>query len=258
MKTATEAPNQSPNLDEKTWWDFWNKSYRTGDDNGEIPNELFARAAKVVNEVASRGQRRILEVACGTGAFSRLLTFSSYHGLDISPAAIEIARQNSARVLRSVGDSLPTYEAADFHDWPFPSDPFDIAVCIDALVWFRDQRLALTRMAQCLRPGGQLVLVVINPFVYKRIKRTAGNPLKEGTISHWLSRNELYALTKAAGFAIERSYTIMPRGNRGILRLLNARRVDEALGPHVAARFRRLKEHSGLGQYRVLIARKRR
>jgi len=47
---------------------------------------------------------------------------------------------------------------------------------------FRDQQLALTKIARVLTPSGQLVLTTINPFVYNRIRRTAQNPLKEGSI----------------------------------------------------------------------------
>jgi len=80
--------------------------------------------------------------------------------------------------------------------------------------------------------------------------------LENGPVSHWLSRDELHALVKQAGLTLERSYTIMPRGNVGLLRLINAPRVDRALGRRGAAIFRRLKEQVGLGQYRVVLARK--
>jgi hypothetical protein len=111
-------------------------------------------------------------------------------------------------------------------------------------------------MAQSLRPSGVLVMTTINPYVYQRIKRTQAAPLQEGAVSHWLSRAELHALIRSAGFRIERSFSLMPRGNRGILRLINARRLDRALGPRNSALLRRLKEQVGLGQYRLVVARK--
>src|SRR6266481_4893599 len=45
-------------------------------------------------------------------------------------------------------------------------------------------------------------------------------------------------------------------GNMGILRVVNARRLNEAVGSHGAEVLRRWKEQVGLGQYRVIVARK--
>jgi 2-polyprenyl-3-methyl-5-hydroxy-6-metoxy-1,4-benzoquinol methylase len=152
--------------------------------------------------------------------------------------------------------NLPIYEAGDFHDWLVPSEPYDVVVCVDAVMCFRDQQLALRKIAQSLRSGGTLFMTAINPFVYNRIKRTQKNPIESGPVSHWLTGRELVALIVSSGFAIERSYTIMPRGDRGVLRLLNSRRLNRAFGSAMEAVFRGWKERAGLGQYRVVIARK--
>jgi SAM-dependent methyltransferase len=244
-------------MDERSWWDLWNTSYRTEDNGDETFRELFARTSAIVNDVTRGEGGRVLEVACGTGTLSRSLAFSSYHGLDISSAAIEIARQKGEHLQLPVGTSRPTYETADFHDWPLPTKPFDLVVCVDAIEGFRDGQLVLRKIAQSLRTGGTLVLIAINRFVYHRIKRTQWTTLENGPVSHWHSRRELHTMINSAGLTIERSYTIMRRGNCGILRLINARRVNEAFGPQGAAVLRRLKERVGLGQYRLVIARRK-
>jgi SAM-dependent methyltransferase len=176
--------------------------------------------------------------------------------LDISPAAIEIARQKSGFLPLATGVNRPTYEAADVCEWPLPTQAFDVAVCIDAISSIRDQPLAMEKIAQSLRAGGHLVLTTINRFVYEHIRRTVSAPLASGPVCHWLSRRELHSLISNAGLTIERSQTIMPRGNIGILRLVNSPRLNEAFGPRVAAALRRLKERVGLGQYSLVIARK--
>jgi SAM-dependent methyltransferase len=255
MRTTAPIIDRSREMDERSWWDLWNKTHRTKEDNDPVSSELFTRTAAVINEITQKKPCKVLEIGCGAGALSRLLTYSSYHGLDISPAAIDLARQKSEDISRPAGTGLPTYEAADFHAWPLPLDKFDLAVCVDAVMCFRDQQLALNKMAQSLRPGGRLVLTAINPFVYTRIRRTQTNPLASGPVSRWVTRSELQQLITTARLAIEHSYTIMPRGNRGILRLVNARRVNEAFGPRSAEVVRRLKERMGFGQYRLMIAR---
>jgi len=243
-------------MDEKSWWDLWNTSYRTKDDNDAVSSELFARTAAVVNDLSRSRNCDALEIGCGTGTLSRMLVCTSYHGLDISPAAIEIARQKSGRISLALGASPPTYEVADFHEWSPRTSNLDIIVCVDAIAYFRDQQFVMNKIANSLRPQGKLVLTTINPFVYRRIRRTKWVRLESGPVNHCLSRRDLHSLIRQAGLGIERSFTIMPRGELGILRIANSRRLNEMFGPRVAAALKSSKEHAGLGQYRVIIARK--
>jgi ubiquinone/menaquinone biosynthesis C-methylase UbiE len=245
----------SREMDERSWWDLWNTSYRAEDNRDQTSTALFAHVAGLLREISPSGGRT-LEIACGTGALSRQLTYSSYHGLDISAAAVAIAQQKGERISVPPGASRPTYEAADFHDWPLPAVPFDLVLCVDAVSCFRNQPFVLRRMAQALQAGGSLVLTSVNPFVYNRIRRAGGVRLENGPVSHWLTRGELHGLVQQAGLVIERSYTIMPRGNMGLLRVINNWRLNAALGERGGAAFRRLKERTGLGQYRVVVARK--
>ena len=252
MQSIPPNVDRSRELDEKAWWDIWNSSYRTKEYNDDVSSELFARTSIVINELTRATNGRVLEIACGTGALSRMLTFSSYHGLDISPAAIAVAEQKAASIQLPQGAQLPTYEATDFHDWSIPQLLFDVVVCVDAISCFRDQQLVLKKIAQSLRPDGSLVLTTINPFVYYRIKRIWEN----GPVSHWYPRGELHSLIQTSGLEISESYTIMPRGKLGILRFINAGPVNRAFGPRSAAQARALKEKLGLGQYRLIVARK--
>lgn len=243
-------------MEERSWWDLWNGSFRAEDDKDEVSRCLFTHVVSVFQEITQGRPGRVLEVACGTGTLSRGLRFSSYHGLDLSPAAIEIARQKTETLSRPPDSALPTYEAADFHEWTAPADPFDTVLCIDAISCFRDQALVTRKMAQCVRPGGFVLITSVNPFVYNRIRRPDGGRVQNGPVAHWLTRRELHSLIFRAGLKLERSYTIMPRGNVGMLRLINSRRLNQAVGPRGASVLQRLKEQVGLGQYRVIVARK--
>src|SRR5271169_792740 len=137
-------------MDETSWWDFWNTSHRTRDNNDPVSTELFDRTAAIVNEITQAAACRVLEIGCGAGSFSRKLLYSSYHGLDLSPAAIDLARQKSQQMAPPVGSSPPTYEAADFHEWPLSPQTFDLVVCVDAIAYFRDQKFVMRKIAQCL------------------------------------------------------------------------------------------------------------
>jgi 2-polyprenyl-3-methyl-5-hydroxy-6-metoxy-1,4-benzoquinol methylase len=256
MPTQTEAIDQSREMDERTWWDLWNTAYRADDNRDKTSIELFSHVIALMRKVLQEGDNRMLEVACGTGTLSRSLNCTSYHGLDISSAAVEIACQKAATLELAPGTPRPTYEIADFHDWPLPAQPFDVVLCVDAISGFRDQAFVLRKITQCLRNGGLAVLTTPNPFVYNRIRRVGGVKLESGPVSHWLSRREMYQLVKRAGLTLERSYTIMPRGNMGILRAINSPRLNRVFGSRVERTLHRLKERVGLGQYRVVVARK--
>jgi 2-polyprenyl-3-methyl-5-hydroxy-6-metoxy-1,4-benzoquinol methylase len=253
MNAAPPPPQRVLDLDEKSWWDFWNRSYRSQDGVDAVSTELFQRVAKAAANASDVTTATVLEIGCGSGALSRMLQWYTYCGVDISPAAIEIAREKSRTVARP---TVPQYNAADFHDWPIQSSTYNLVICVDAVAYFRDQALALRKMAEGLRPDGKLVLTTINPFVYQRIRRTATNPIQEGAISHWLRPAELRSLVQSAGFSIQRLETIMPRGDAGFLRILNSHKLNHLLGSRFAAVLNRSKESAGLGQYQLLVARK--
>jgi 2-polyprenyl-3-methyl-5-hydroxy-6-metoxy-1,4-benzoquinol methylase len=243
-------------MEERSWWDLWNSSFRSEDNRDDISTELFAHVLGVYRSISNEGRSRVLEVACGTGILSRRMSFSSYHGLDFSAAAIDIARQKTGLMPLASGARSPIYEAADFHDWTLPAEPFDVVLCVDAISCFRDQALVMRRIAQSVRVGGYILITSVNPFVYNRIRRADGSRVQNGPVSHWLRRRELHALIDQAELSLQRSYTIMPRGNRGILRVINSWRLNRVLGRRGATAFRKLKEQIGLGQYLVVLARK--
>ncbi|HEX4005020.1 MAG TPA: class I SAM-dependent methyltransferase [Acidobacteriaceae bacterium] len=256
MKTGTQVIDRSNSADERSWWDFWNTSYRSEDTQTGISAELFNRVVALARKLTGAKPQRIVEVACGTGILSKNLNFSSYYGYDLSEAAIEIARQKiSERFPGRI--PAPIYEAADFHTCVLPAGPADLVLCIDALTCFRDQQLVLRRVAGLLRNGGLCILTIINPFVYNRIRRGVNVKLENGPVSYWPSRQEVHELFRGADLPIEHSYTIMPRGDMGFLRVVNSARLNNAFGPRFAGVFQHVKETAGLGQYRVIVARKK-
>ncbi len=243
-------------MEEKSWWDHWNSSWRAGDLNDDISAELFGHVASLIDQVSAASLPRILEVACGTGILSRGLRFSNYYGLDLSGAAIAIANKKAEAFVPPPGVDRPKYEAADFHDWTPPAELFDVVMCVDAISCFRNQPLVMEKMARIVRSGGFVILTTINPFVWKYIRRPDGGKCQCGPVSHWLTKRELHALVQGAGLELQRSYTIMPRGTLGIFRLINSRHWNRLVGQSGAKKLKKLKEQAGLGQYRVILARK--
>ena len=231
---------------ESQHWDFWNEKYRTGDLKQD---RLFTATRNAVVRELERFKimrGRIIEVACGTGRIGQILAGKYFYvGVDLSPAAIEIARQNIPQA---------TFVNADFLQWK-AGESFENALFIDAIACFRDQPLAMQKVNALLPEGGNLILTTINPFVYKRMSWIG--PPAEGQARNWLSGRKLHQLLRESHFRIQRSYTIVPLGDSGVLRWINAGKINRLLSYLIPASWiTRFKETIGLGAVRVVVAQK--
>ncbi|MGW0226853.1 class I SAM-dependent methyltransferase [Actinopolymorpha singaporensis] len=113
----------------------------------------------VLRPVAGRG-RRVLDVACGSGAVAGELHLEQYHregiadpmivGIDRSRRELEVARErHHAQVL-----------CADATRLPFTDGSFDAVVCSMGLMVVQPLAEALAEIARVLRPGGMLTATV--------------------------------------------------------------------------------------------------
>ena len=100
--------------------------------------------------------KRLLEVGCGTGHWSRF--FSEYGfevtGLDVSERMINAALQK--------GIPNVSFHIADGHLLPFADDSFDLTAAITTLEFVRDAEAVLREMIRCTRKPGMVLLGVLN------------------------------------------------------------------------------------------------
>lgn len=104
---------------------------------------------------ALRG-RRVLDVACGTGYWTRLIAARALAvtALDITPATLSIARSRC--------DGVPVeFVQADAFQLPFAAGSFDAAFASFWISHVRKSRLVpfLSDLHRCLRPGATVVLL---------------------------------------------------------------------------------------------------
>ena len=125
-----------------------------------------AETYSFMNLIGDVDGKRVLDVACGEGHFTRLLRkagAAEVVGIDISERMIELAREQETRqplgIEYRVEDARAVAEHADF----------DLVVGAWLLV-YAQTRAELVQMcrglASRLRSGGRLVTVVGNPAVY--------------------------------------------------------------------------------------------
>ncbi len=131
---------------------LYDRIYHWKDSEGEA-----VRLANVLAGLGVPDGARILEAACGTGAFlAPLAERYEVAGFDLSPAMLEIARGKLPEVPLFEAD-LETFEV---------DEPFDAILCLfSSIGYLRDDaalRRAAVRFAAAVRPGGA---VVIEPWL---------------------------------------------------------------------------------------------
>src|SRR5450756_679336 len=124
---------------------------------GAYEDEL--ESALVFKHVGVVRGKTVLDVGCGTGLYSIRLSEggADITAVDISSKMIEIARRKA----QDRGQYI-WYDQADMAKLPYENRTFDMVVSITALEFAADPLLALMEMARVLRPGGKLVVGVLN------------------------------------------------------------------------------------------------
>ncbi len=98
----------------------------------------------------------VLDLGCGTGSLSLLLTELGHRvvGVDLAPAMVAAAR---AKVAAS--GTTATVEVGDASDPPGLAGAYDVVLTRHVLWALPDPSAALSRWVRLLRPGGRLLLV---------------------------------------------------------------------------------------------------
>lgn len=140
--------------------------------------------------------RRVLEVGCGVGNFTRtLLDREAVVAVDVEPACVArlrdryAGRPNLHTVVCDVGS--PEFRGlAEFRP--------DSCVCLNVLEHTRDDTAALASMASVVAPGGAIVLIVpAFQALYGPIDRNLGHYRR-------YSRGSLERLARAAGLRLRK------------------------------------------------------
>jgi ubiquinone/menaquinone biosynthesis C-methylase UbiE len=102
-------------------------------------------------------QAKILDIACGTGEFERLLLDKNptqkITGIDISANMLSVAREKY--------QTYPNIEfhKASVHSLPFDNNCFDVVVSANAFHYFDEPQVALAEMKRVLKPNGKIVIL---------------------------------------------------------------------------------------------------
>ncbi len=120
-----------------------------------------AAAHELLGHLPARAQ--VLDLGCGDGTSAALLARAGHtvHGVDLSAAAVELAREKAPTA---------TFEVGSFLDAPLPADCDAVLAAGEVFGYSLDERVDLAglgavfeRLAAALRPGGILLFDLPTP-----------------------------------------------------------------------------------------------
>lgn len=235
--------DSDPLAQQRHFWNGWNSENRE-----RSVQDVSLRQAEVVLGWLERLGRRdlnILEVGCGTGWLCpKLLRYGRVTGTDLSDEVLDRARSRvpGAR-----------FVAGDFMKLAFDGGAYDVVVALEVLSHVADQQAFAEKVAGLVKPDGYLMLATQNRVVLERFNRVP--PPGPGQLRRWLDRRELAGLLKG-DYAVEELFSVSPKANKGVMRLINSRTLNRPVRLLVGDRFERLKERLGLGWTLMALARK--
>ena len=152
---------------------------------------------KMITEMADAENGLGLDVACGTGLFTRSIAreMRFVYGIDISMGMLKKAAEYAERN----GISNIRFARAKAENLPFPEGLFDGVVCCGALHLFPDTEEALTEIARVMKKGARLAVMTIVKRRFLKFKRVYEHLRKDHGV-HIFDVEELSSHLSNTGF----------------------------------------------------------
>ncbi|HXM30493.1 MAG TPA: class I SAM-dependent methyltransferase [Chthoniobacterales bacterium] len=239
------SPTNTSLTDQQHFWNAWNATLR---DPKNLNDWSLKRGETIIELVRSLAieHPKILDFGCGTGWLTeRLAEFGDPTGVDLADRVIEAAQSRAPHI---------KFIAGDIFRIPLQSASYDIVVSQEVIAHIPHQAGYLDRVSEVLKSRGYLIITTPNKFVMDRSDWPAQPPEH---IEHWLTMANLKRLLDRH-FRILHTSTVVPLGNRGILRVINSDKMNAALRLFISQRnLEKLKERAGWGYTLVALAQKR-
>ena len=118
---------------------------------------VLSQLAKVVSPI----NRTLLDVGCSYGGFMEAAAGAGFKvsGFDIVPEAVSYVRQQS----------MAAQCCAHVRDFSLTEEQFDVISVLDANIYWPDQRTELTNIFDRLKPGGILVMRIVDKSWMARV-----------------------------------------------------------------------------------------
>lgn len=140
-------------------------SYLRRYDPGTTAGHSFnVRRRRVYELLPHAPGARLLDVGCGPGVMVGDLVTRGFdlYGVDISERMIEECRSRFPQL------DAGRFSVGRVQDLRFPSESFDVVLCVGVVEYLEDDGEAIREMARVLKPGGVAIITLPNrrsPFV---------------------------------------------------------------------------------------------
>jgi SAM-dependent methyltransferase len=130
---------------------------------GPLEALTIPQSARLVRHAGVRAGQRVLDVGCGTGvvAVTAARRGALVTGLDLTPALLEQARENS----RIAGVTVEWLEG-DVEGLPFEDAAFDVVLSQFGHMFAPRPEVAVAEMLRVLKPGGMIAFSTWPPELY--------------------------------------------------------------------------------------------
>ena len=149
----------------------------------------------------------LLDVGCGTGAFSILAARRGYRCLGLSWDHADLAVANErAALCGAAGARFQICDIRELDQQEALKGQFDFALCCENIEHVLDDRRLVLAMAACLKPGGRLLLTSPN-YHYEAVSKGDLGPFEKEErgwhVRRGYSRGQLLDLFHGTGLVIE-------------------------------------------------------
>jgi SAM-dependent methyltransferase len=167
-----------------------------------------------VENLALRKGHVVLDVACGTGGFTR--TFAEAVGSTGLAIGLDASRTMLARAVAAGGEAV--YLRADAVRPPLRDNSLDALCCFAALHMFAEPRSALDSFAALLKPGGRIALLTTG--------RRGREPLRTfDTLVVQASGQRVFDRGEVKDLLLARGFTDVVQRFAGVTQLVAARKA---------------------------------
>lgn len=153
------------------------------------------------------GTGRLLDVGCGTGAFTIGAARLGYRSLGLSwDERNQRVAQKRANICKAANAEFEVQDVRHLDARPDLEEKFDVAICCECIEHILDDSKLMKDVARCLKPGGTLLLTTPNfdfkPMAYDS---EAVSVIENGShVRRGYSPEDLKRLSQVSGFHVRK------------------------------------------------------